>query len=245
MLIGRRFDSDDEQWAPVSDLMAVVMLIFMLIAIILFVNFDLEKRSNEKKCMESQNMLESEFKDDFAEWGAKLEKDLTIRFSNQRILFGAGSSDIEHDTKNGGWFAEMLRNFFPRYMHTIKEIRSKFGENEVLSIRIEGHTSSEHNSPGTEGAFIKNMELSQDRARKILQYVLDPLKVSEVYKYKSMARQLITANGLSSSHLICNSEGKEDKNASRRVEFKLLTNACQKAGRYDEKIDPPCEVNRG
>lgn len=227
-------DSDDEQWAPVSDLMAVIMLVFMLIAMILFVNFNLERLSNEKNCTETRDMLNSAFEKRFKEWGAVLEKDLTIRFISKRVLFKSGSSDIEDDSENGGWFAEMLRDFFPDYMKIIKEkIPSKFGNDEVLAIRIEGHTSSEYQNLGKEVAYIKNMELSQDRARKILQYVLSPQKISEANYYGETARRLITANGLSSSRLVCKN-GEENKIESRRVEFKLLTNSCQKAGEYDK-----------
>ena len=235
MLIRRHFASDDEQWAPVSDLMAVVMLIFMLIAMILFVNFDLEQRSNERRCEKTKQLLDEEFSKDFEGWGARLEKDLTIRFTNQRVLFPSGSSDVERPSKNnGGWFADMLRNFFPRYMEVMNGIRERFGEDEIRAIRIEGHTSKVYENPGPDGAFIKNMELSQDRARKILQYVSDHRKVPQSINYDKEVLRLITANGLSSSRLICNANGKEDNIASRRVEFKLLTDSCQKAGKYDE-----------
>ncbi len=235
MLIRHYTNPDDEQWAPVSDLMAVVMLIFMLIAMILFVNFDLEQRANEDRCEETKGMLDNEFRKDFEDWGARLEPDLTIRFSNQRVLFTSASSDVERPgVENGGWFAAMLRNFFPRYMKIIGEIRKKIGKDEILAIRIEGHTSSEYESPGKERPFIRNMELSQARARKILQYVTNPTKISKANEYIKEVDRLITANGLSSSKPICTADGKEDKKASRRVEFKLLTNSCQKAGRYDK-----------
>lgn len=216
--------SDDEQWAPVSDLMAVIMLIFMLIAMILFVNFNLELLSNKERCAQTRDMLNLEFKDDFEQWGAELTDDLTIRFTNQNVFFKAGSANIENE------FAEMLHSFFPRYMKIIKEdIPMKFGEDEVKSIRIEGHTSSEYkNLAEGENAYIKNMELSQNRARKILQYVLSPQDGLEVADYGDTAKRLITANGLSSSHLIC-INNVEDKNRSRRVEFKLLTDSCQKS----------------
>jgi hypothetical protein len=36
---------------------------------------------------------------------------------------------------------------------------------------------------------------------------------------------LVTANGLSSSHLILTKSGDEDKDLSRRVEFRVRTNA--------------------
>lgn len=47
------------------------------------------------------------------------------------------------------------------------------------------------------------------------------------------AKPLITANGLSSSKLVLNSFGREDAARSRRVEFRLITAACQKAGVYE------------
>ena len=225
MLI-RHHISDEEQWAPVSDLMAVAMLIFMLITMILFVDFDLDRISNIDKCETTKNMLDSEFGNDFAKWGAILEDDLTIRFTNQRVLFAVNSAQIEL----GGWFANMLEDFFPRYMGVITDILSKFGKNEILAIRIEGHTSSEYKDAGNESPYIKNMELSQNRARNILGYILALPQASE---YQNNAYRLITANGLSSSKLIYNANGQEDKDASRRVEFKLLTNSCQKAGVYD------------
>jgi len=229
MLIRRHSHSDEEQWAPVSDLMAVIMLIFMLIAMLLFVSFDLDKRRNIEQCKETKDMLETQFKDDFANWGAVLEEDLTIRFTNQRVLFDSDSSIINL------WFARMLRNFFPRYMGVIKNVLGKFGEREVLAIRIEGHTSREYENPGAEDPFIKNMELSQNRAREILKYVLHLNSIrARYFDYGTLARRLVTASGLSSSRLICSANCEEDKNASRRVEFKLLTKSCQKAGIYDE-----------
>lgn len=235
MLIRRPDSYDDEQWAPVADLMAVVMLIFMLIAMILFINFDLEQRSNEIRCDKTKKLLNSEFSQYFMEWGAVLEEDLTIRFTNQRILFPPGISKIERPNEEyGGWFAKMLKNFFPRYMRVMNDVRNEFGEDEIRAIRIEGHTSTEYINPGKDGPFIRNMELSQDRARKILQYVLNPQKISQSVSYDNDIVRLITANGLSSSQIICNTQGTEDRQASRRVEFKLLTNSCQQAGRYDK-----------
>ena len=83
---------DDEQWAPVSDLMAVVMLVFMLITLILLTHFDLEKRSNAEQCEEIRNMLDLEFGDNFRDWGAELDEDLTIRFTSQVVLFAVATA---------------------------------------------------------------------------------------------------------------------------------------------------------
>lgn len=221
---GRRH-SDDEQWAPISDLMAVMMLVFMLIAMILFVSFDLEKRDNDKRCKETRAMLDKEFKDYFKDWGAVLDEDLTFRFTSQRVLFESNSSDIS------SWFAETIKVFFPRYMEVIARIRDTFGLKEVLAIRIDGHTSSEwEGEPDEDKAYMNNMELSQERARNIVEYAL---ALPDASTYTEAVYELITANGLSSSKLIC-AKGEEDKQASRRVEFKLLTKSCQDAGVYDK-----------
>ena len=64
------------------------------------------------------------------------------------------------------------------------------------------------------------MELSQDRTRAVLEYCMGLMKPNQ----QDWARQFITANGLSSSHLIT-INGKEDKELSRRVEFRVRTNA--------------------
>ena len=225
MLIRHDTHADDEQWAPVSDLMAVIMLVFMLITLILLVHFDLEKRSNIEQCNETRKLLDMEFHEDFKQWNTELDQDLTIRFTNQVILFEVA------ETIPGDWFADKISRFFPRYMNIIENIKTKFGNDEILAIHIEGHTSSEYaDSKDIEEAFLKNMQLSQDRAREIIK---SALALPEAENYKHIVLQQVKADGLSSSKLIC-INGQEDKNSSRRVEFKLLTNACQKAGVYEQ-----------
>ena len=252
MLTRYHTHSDDEQWAPVSDLMAVVMLIFMLISMILLVYFDLDKKSNIERCDETRELLEMEFNTDFKQWNTELKEDLTIQFKNiqpdikstvalneQTAIDDFSSIHITTEiilftvsqTTPSAWFSDKIGKFFPRYMDVIKEIKTKFGDDEILAIRVEGHTSSEYeNSKDIEEAFIKNMKLSQDRAREIIK---NALELPEAENYQHIVRQQVKADGLSSSKLIC-VNGQEDKNSSRRVEFKLLTNSCQKAGIYDK-----------
>ena len=83
----------------------------------------------------------------------------------------------------------------------------------IEEIRIEGHTNSN-------GGYFSNMELSQNRTRAVLQYCLNMMPEEDM----AWAKALITANGLSSSHLIMK-DGQEDKELSRRVEFRVRTNA--------------------
>lgn len=66
------------------------------------------------------------------------------------------------------------------------------------------------------------MELSQARTRSTLLYVL---ALPKARGEAGWLRRLVTANGLSSSRPILDASGKEDAARSRRVEFKIRTDA--------------------
>ena len=119
------------------------------------------------------------------------------------MLFDEGE-DVLKDN-----FKLILDDFFPRYISVLN--REQYRDN-IEEIRIEGHTNSN-------GGYYSNMKLSQDRTRAVLQYCFSLM--SEV----EWLRGLVTANGLSSSHLVLTKEGDEDKDLSRRVEFRVRTNA--------------------
>ncbi|MDR2409297.1 MAG: OmpA family protein [Bacteroidales bacterium] len=153
-----------------------------------------------------------EFRDDLDKWNATVNKTtLSIRFESPEVLFSSGSSELQVKFQN------ILNDFFPRYILILTSEKYK---NDIEEIRIEGHTSSEWSFDVPEDdAYFYNMELSQDRTRKVLEFVLKNQKEN-----KDWIRQRLTANGLSSSKLIFDYE-KEDKEKSRRVEFRVRTNA--------------------
>lgn len=220
--------TDDEQWMSISDLMALLMLIFMFIAIIFVRTVVNQERVFQEECDKIYRVLEAEFEEDFVNWKVELLEDLTIRFKNPEVLFLAGSDEIRP------YFQEILSIFFPRYMRVVVPYQS-----DIREIRIEGHTSSEYISATDEDdAYFRNMELSHNRTRAILQYVLS---LPESGDYENWARPRMTANGLSSSKLLdangqlLDAGGVEDRNLSRRVEFRLLTSSCQKAGVHEHQ----------
>ena len=110
-------------------------------------------------------------------------------------------------------FKEILDDFFPRYIKVLN--RQEYRDN-ITEIRIEGHTDSN-------GEYFYNMQLSQDRTRSVLQYCFNLMTEEEIL----WSKRLITANGLSSSQPIL-IKGTEDKDLSRRVEFRVRTNAEKK-----------------
>ena len=102
----------------------------------------------------------------------------------------------------------------------------KLFKDEITEIRIEGHTSSEWiTGVGPDEAYILNMELSQGRTRSVLEFVLQIPSIEQ--QDRNWIKGVLTANGLSSSQLLFveGSEGREDRVKSRRVEFRVQTNA--------------------
>ena len=118
-------------------------------------------------------------------------------------------------------FKEILDDFFPRYLGVLRSFKDNIEE-----IRIEGHTSTKWlKAEGEKDAYFLNMELSQARTRNVLQYclMLDEAKWGGVQRMvdELWARPKLTANGLSSSQLIYDENGKEDEERSQRVVFRV------------------------
>lgn len=195
----------------VGDLMAGLLFIFVLLLMGALLQVQ-EKAEKDKELADRYDNtkthlyidLLAEFKKDLAVWGADIDSTLSIRFQEPSMLFDEAQSDLKPK------FKEILDDFFPRYISVLN--KSKYRDN-IKEIRIEGHTNSN-------GDYFSNMELSQDRTRSVLQYCMGLMNPEE----REWLRGVITANGLSSSHLIYRN-GVEDKDLSRRVEFRIRTNA--------------------
>ena len=240
-------DNEETQWITLSDLMTGLMMIFLLIAITFMLKLesensevkqiivvydkvkqDLAKATQiavvyDKVKQDLHNQLLTEFKNDLPKWQAEITNDLTIRFKEPSVLFNTGEYEIKPAFKN------ILSDFFPRYVLIITKQDYK---DSIQEIRIEGHTSSAwQGSTDADDAYYKNMALSQSRTRSTLSFCM-----SLMTKDRDWLKSHITANGLSSSHLINNSDGSENPALSQRVEFRILTNAEAKIANILENI---------
>ena len=239
-LFNRQSQETEEHWVSISDVMAGLMVIFLFIAISYMVNANREteranyetKRITELKDKVAnlldayrnlQRALSKDIVDEFEgtpskktkfqkEWRGYLDMEtLSIRFKKP---FAQGDAAVPNA------FKDVLDDFFPRYIAilTKPEYRDKIAE-----IRIEGHTSSEWlDTAGLDIAYYHNMKLSQDRSRNVLRYVLE-IRQPEITRNKEWIKKHLTANGLSSSKLIFDSGGNQNKEESRRVEFRVVT----------------------
>lgn len=197
-----------------GDLMAGLLFIFILLLMGTLLQIQ-EKSDNHQEIVDSYRQiktqlyidLQEEFKDDLKVWSATIDTTLCIRFQEPSMLFDNNRAILKPK------FKEILDDFFPRYIKVLN--RQEYRDN-ITEIRIEGHTDSN-------GEYFYNMQLSQDRTRSVLQYCFKLMTEEEM----SWSKRLITANGLSSSQPIL-IKGAEDKDLSRRVEFRVRTNAEKK-----------------
>ena len=109
---------------------------------------------------------------------------------------------------------ELLTQFIPIY---ISVLMSPEFRNNVSEIIIEGHTD-------TDGTYEYNLELSQQRALAVAYFCLSEENGLLDTEELDALRLILTANGRSFSDPVYDENGKIDKDASRRVEFKFRLN---------------------
>ena len=222
----RKDKNSDNVWSSISDLMSGLMIVFLFTSVI-FMSKVIDENTNIKNQQQTvenivttyeeskENIykdLYNEFEDDMDNWDMEIDKDGTIRFKEPEVFFDKGEAEIKNQ------FKDTLNSFFPRYINLIY---TKY-KDKVTEIRIEGHTSSEwEEGSDTKTSYFKNMELSQDRTRNVLEYVMN---MQSLKKYENWLIDNITANGMSYSNRIYK-DNVEDKEASRRVEFRVITNS--------------------
>ena len=222
----RKDKNSDNIWSSISDLMSGLMIVFLFTSVI-FMSKVIDENTNIKKQQQTvenivttyeeskeniYNDLYNEFENDIKSFNMEIDKDGTVRFKEPEVFFNKGESELKTE------FKDILDSFFPRYINLIY---TKY-KDKVTEIRIEGHTSSEwEDGVDKKVSYFKNMELSQDRTRNVLEYVMN---MKELNKYEDWLIDNITANGMSYSHRIFN-DNVEDKDASRRVEFRVITNS--------------------
>lgn len=213
-------EQEETHWLSVSDLMAGLTMVFLFISIALMRDAFMERDKIKEIAVAYQenqvsiyNALNDEFKEDLKEWDAVIDEEtLTFTFQSPEVLFKTGEMELSQTYKT------LLDDFFPRYLEALKPFQPSINE-----VRIEGHTSSVWNRYVTpQEAYFNNMALSQGRTRAVLDYVY---QLQSSAPYRDWIKSSIAAVGLSSSKLIRDSNGKEDRAASRRVSFRVITNS--------------------
>lgn len=237
----RRNRVEDEEvsyWLSYSDMMAALLLIFVLI--IAFTMLQSKKQyeqkaqelTNQQQIVEEQQQLVTKQQAIMREQQEQLDQLIGIRSdvveslkeefeqTNLKIAVDSETGSItfdegvlfdynQHKLKAEG--EVFLKEFMPRYFHVLlgSDYKEYIGE-----VMIEGHTD-------TQGSYINNLELSQKRAFAVAAFCLaDESNILPTMDIHEL-RELVTANGRSFSNPIYNEDGTVNMEASRRVEVKF------------------------
>lgn len=231
-------DDEISYWLSYSDMMAALLLVFVLI-----ISFTMlqskklyeqkeEELASQQQIVAEQQMLVAEQQAVMEMQQEQLDKLIGIRsevVESLRDEFEDTNLKVSVDAKTGAitFDAEVLfdygayelkpegeaflKEFLPRYFHILLGSEYKEYIGEVI---IEGHTD-------TQGSYIANLELSQKRAYAVAAFCLaDESNVLSTMDIHAL-RKLVTANGRSYSNPIYHEDGTVNMEASRRVEVKF------------------------
>ncbi|MDJ0838999.1 MAG: OmpA family protein [Acidobacteriota bacterium] len=203
---------DDEQpnfWASYSDLMAGMLLVFILLLVVaLFHYADFTRKKEEvlesqesrlKSFHELKKRLVGTLAEEMKGEEVALDPDSGVLRIGSGILFGEGEANLQDEGR------VRLHRVFDAY---IKVVLDNEFRNVIRQIEIEGHTNSN-------GTYLFNLQLSQQRALTVMQEMLDRVDPSQ----RVRLQQIVVAGGRSFAHLIYDKDGIEDKELSRRIEI--------------------------
>lgn len=214
-----------DYWQSYSDVMAALLLVFILILFASIQKINVQQQEIEKKRieLEQQTLAAQESMKKLEELiGVKAEiieelkkelkgHELIIDEKTGSILF---DSSIMFDTdksvlKRKG--KKELDEFLDVYLKVL--LSDKFSHH-IAEIIVEGHTD-------TDGTYEYNLGLSQERALTVVKYCLKSNEIDLTRAQRKELRNIITASGRSYSNPVYNQDGTINMDKSRRVVFQF------------------------
>lgn len=195
-------------WPSFTDLLTAILLCFILIFIIMMVikSFQIEEMKRTiDQIMGVRVELIQDLNEEFGDstLGIEIDEKTGAMIFNTDILFEFDETDLKPEA------FVFLDEFVPAYLDVLLE--SGY-EDYISEIIIEGHADQV-------GGYLYNLELSQERAYSVAEYVL-----SNEFPYPNIQehlREKLTVNGRSYTDGRTDEEGNYSHKDSRRVEFKF------------------------
>jgi len=207
----KNYDEEHSFWMSYSDLMASILIIFILLFIYKILDYQTGLERKEKVIQDLTNtrlkiiaLLQKEFEKEHL--SIEIDPRTGAIKLSESVLFDYGKSELKPEGK------VFLNKFIPIYLRILlgnPEIKK-----EIAQIIVEGYTDNK-------GDYIFNLNLSQERAFSVVKYLFDD---HFNYPYKNELKNYITANGRSYINLIYNPDGTINAQKSRRVEFQFRLN---------------------
>ncbi len=202
-------------WMPVSDVMSGLMILFLFIAIS-FMKVQQNQAATYSRDTENLYIILAENLKPLLEQGTISinEENLAITFIDENTVYFQQNRAIIQPS-----FQKQLDVFIPIFVETLQKW-DRENPKKIIEIRVEGHTSSVWTRfTSKEDSYYNNMQLSQDRAREVVKFLMEHYKDTETWDW---LMKYVTANGLSSSKLIYHENTQtENRQKSMRVEFQV------------------------
>lgn len=250
-MFNKHSDNSEEHnfWMSYTDLMSGFLVVFIIISIVMYVNYRIEisKNAELNRIIGDMNytkgqldsvlteLQKNDLRNEISEYKGVIEStdDIKVDFDSIR-----GSIKITH--KRDELFApgeprgerlyvpKDLRLFILTYGKAIVEktidINKKRGRQ--IELRIEGHTDPTWSGydRGSDNSFMENLKLSSKRANAVYQCILYETNLSD--EQKEFVKQNMISVGYSFSNRIIDGDVYE-KNSykddmSRRIEFRII-----------------------
>lgn len=224
-IFGKDKGEDHDFWMSYTDLMSGFLVIFIIATVVYYMD-------NKEYIDAFKGIPKNERK----EWVEKIKASgnmVNINKDFSDVFEGVDGIEIMPDSvgsirfypSNGAdqMFERNKAIMLPNLETRINKIGKKFvrqaidlkkaGKN-ILEIRIEGHTD-------TDGTFLHNMSLSSDRAYAVYEQIYNKCGLNE--EERNFVKDYMISVGYSYAKTVKDEFGKENKDKSRRIEFKIIT----------------------
>lgn len=207
----------DHYWMSYSDLMAGVLLMFILLLVLALQQNAVERSTREAEIQSLRLRIEQQLgisQRIIAALEARIrEKEQVLRIEVDQqtgaIRFGEGILFDYGSARPSPAGRQQLDSFFPLYAEVL------LGDPEfrphVAQIIVEGHTDSD-------GGYMSNLALSQARATAVTEHLL---MSSRLLPWREELERFLTANGRSESEPIDTNATDAGRQNNRRIEFKF------------------------
>ena len=176
---------------------------------ILKLNRDATIAQKSTNTLHMYEMLIKLYKDEIKANKLTISRNLSINFIDKRLYFGVSQYKL---TKTQKIFLDKFSKKLLPFLHKYQA--------QVKTIEVNGHTSSEWGKNSFEDGYIKNEELSMQRAF----YTLSLMFNTQDKKTKLWLSKIFKGSGYSYSKKVTFNNNVENKEKSRRVSFKIILN---------------------
>lgn len=241
----RQNEEETSYWLSYSDMMAALLLIFVLIISFTMLQSKRQYEEKERELLEQQNVIGEQQeqldqqknivdqqKEQMQAQQEQLDKIIGIKsalITALRDEFEGSELKVSVDSQTGAitFDASVL---FDKGKYEIKDAGKTFLDQflpRYFSVLLKNDFHQYVSEIIIEGHtdttadYLYNLELSQQRALSVAKYCLDEKSSSIPKDQIEQLQKIMTANGRSFSNPIYKEDGSVDMDASRRVEFKF------------------------